>query len=312
MAFRAAAGVECSTVAQSKNIEAAGPECLTWNCSDSSASLQELLKYVESESQKAIDWYWRNKRTKSFLSRSTQMCAVVLTSVAAILPIVGVMTKITALQNPLWASLLVGVAAALLALDKAFGFSSGWARYVMAATSIRRALEEFRMDWAVLAAKACPTPTPEQVEALIRRAKEFRIAVEGIVIQETKDWVTEFQNNITQIEKDVTAQLATLRAQAEKAAQAREAAALPGSIQLTVPNADQADGAKLLIKLENAAAVVAQETLTGSKTWVRLDLPPAAYRITVSATAGGRTVSAVAAVMVKPGEVAAPQMALPL
>jgi hypothetical protein len=312
MLFRPAKGVECFAMAQTKNIEAAGPECLTWNCADHAASLQELLKYVESEAQKAINWYWKNKRPKSFCSRATQFSAVVLTSLAAILPIVGVMTGIDRLQNPLWASLLVGLAAALLALDKAFGFSSGWARYVMAATNIRKALEEFRMDWAVLAAKACPSPTAEQVEALIRRAKEFRVTVEGIVIQETKDWVNEFQANLAQLEKDVTAQLAALRAQAEKAAQVREAAAQPGSIGLTVPNADQADGSKISIRLESASAVVAQEVLTGSKTWARLDLPPAAYRVTVSATAGGRPIAAVAAVIVKPGEVAVAQIPLPL
>jgi len=38
-------------MATSKNIEAAGPECLNWNCADTSASLQELLKYVEQEAQ---------------------------------------------------------------------------------------------------------------------------------------------------------------------------------------------------------------------------------------------------------------------
>jgi hypothetical protein len=299
-------------MASSNDIEAAGPECLTWNCSDTAASLQELLKYVETEAQKTISWYWRNKRTKSFLSQWIQFLAVVLTSAAAIIPIIGQVLHYETLKNALWASLLVGLAAALLALDKAFGFSSGWARYVMAATNIRKSLEEFRMDWAVLIAKSCPSPTPEQAEALIQRAKEFRVAVEGMVLQETKDWVTEFQNNIAQLEKDVTAQLAALKAQNEKAAQARDAASQPGSIQLTLPNADKADNAAIHIKLEGASGVIADEAVTGSKTWVRLNLIPGQYQLTVSATVSGKPVSTTAAVIVKPGEVAPPQILLPL
>jgi len=206
----------------------------------------------------------------------------------------------------------VGLAAALLALDKAFGFSSGWARYVMAATNIRKSLEEFRMDWAVLIANACPSPTPEQVAALIQRAKEFRVAVEGMVLQETKDWVSEFQNNIAQLEKDVTAQLAALKAQSEKAAQARDAASQPGSIQLTVPNADKSDNATIQIKLDDAAGPVVDEAVTGSKTWVRLNLIAGQYRVTVSATVSGKPVASTAVVIVKTGEIAQPEVPLPI
>jgi hypothetical protein len=292
-------------MAKSNDIEAAGPKCLTWNCADAAASLQDLLTYVEQEAQKAVSWYWRNKRAKAFLSQWIQFLAVALTSAAAIVPIFGQLFKSETFKSGLWASLLVGLAAALLALDKAFGFSSGWARYVMTATNIRKLLEEFRMDWTVLIAKACPSPTPEQVEALIQRAKEFRVAVEGMVLQETKDWVTEFQNNVAQLEKDVTAQLAALKAQSEKAAQ-------PGSIQLTVPNADKSDSATIQVELEGASGAAPGESVTGSKTWVRLNLAPGQYRVTVSATVSGKPVSASAAVIVKPGEIAQPQVPLPI
>jgi hypothetical protein len=294
------------------DIQAAAAESLTWNSSDAAASLQALVKYVEEQAQESVAWYWKNKRSKSFFSQWIVFLAVALTSGAAIVPIVGQIWHYDLLKNSLWASLLVGLAAAMLALDKAFGFSSGWTRYVMTATNIRKALEEFRMDWAALIAKAGANPSPDQIEALIARAKEFRIAVEGLVLQETKDWVTEFQNNVAQIEKDVTAQLATMKAQNEKAAQARDAVSRPGSIQLTVPNADKADNAAIRIKLEDAASAIADEAVTGSKSWVRLSLTPGHYRLTVSASIGGKPSSTTAAVIVKPDEVSQPQIALPL
>src|SRR5262249_42882887 len=138
------------------------------------------------------------------------------------------------LRNGLWASLLLGVAAALVGLDKAFGYSSGWARYVLTATKIRKALEEFRMDWVELMAKAGNPLRADTVTPLIERAKKFRVDVEALVLQETKDWVTEFQSSMAQMEKDVAAQLSTLKAQVDKTIQAREAASQPGAIQLSI------------------------------------------------------------------------------
>lgn len=291
---------------KSKNIEAAGPECLKWNSADVPGSLAQLLTYVEEEAQKSVAWYWRNKRAKAFFSRWIQFLAVILTSSAAILPIIGQLLGNGTLTNGLLASLLVGLAAALLALDKAFGLSSGWVRYVLAATNIRKLSEEFRIDWTSLVAKAGPNPTAADISALIQRAKEFRVAVETIVLQETKDWVTEFQNNLAQLEKDATAQLAALKAQIEKTAQSAQ----PGSIQLTVPNADKADNAKLQIKLESATETIADEPLAGSKTWVRLNVAPGQYRVTVAGTIAGKPASAMSAVMVRPAEITEVQIAL--
>lgn len=294
-----------ATRAVPKNIEAAGPECLQWNPTDIAASLQALLTYVETEAQKSIDWYWRNKRWKSVLSRWIQFLAVVFTSAGALVPIVGKLANLKWLSDSLWASLLVGAAAALLAVDKAFGFSTGWVRYVLTATTIRGALESFRMDWAIKSAKALPSPTPAQIEELMQCARNFRVTVEGLVLQETRDWVAEFQSNLAQVEKDVTTQLAALKTATEKAAQR-------GSIQLTVPNAGQADGARIQIRLENSQGPLADETVTGSTSWVKLGVPPDHYQITVTAAIAGLTKSATLAIVVKPGEVTTESITLPV
>jgi hypothetical protein len=304
---------------KSNDLGANGPACPTWNCGDATASLHAILKYVEQQAQRHANWYRQKMQPKSRYSRWIRLWAVLLTSAGAIVPIIGQIFGSKTLSTGLWASVLVGAAAALLALDKAFGFSSGWTRYTLAATNIGKALEEFRMDWNALIAKACPNPSPDQIQALIQRAKEFSVTVEGFVLQETKDWVTEFQSNMAQLEKDTTAQLAAMKAQNDKAVQARDAAAQaraaasqPGSIQLTVPNADKADNANVQIALEDAAGASTGYTLTGTKTWVRLNLSPGHYALTVSAAVSGKTVSATAAVIVKPGEIAEPQIALPV
>jgi len=279
------------------NIEAAPAASLTWNGTDVKESLNAIFYYVEAEAAKSLTWYWRGKRIKRFLSRWIQFLAVSLTVAGGMVPIVIQLWPRTPPINPLWTSLFVGIAAGLLALDKAFGFSTGWARYVVAATSIRRALEEFRMDWMLLESNFSIPSTTENLRILLTRAKDFRMAIEALVFRETQDWVTEFQSNMSQLERDVTAQVDKLKEQAEKVA------APPGAITVDLPNADTAAPGKVQVKLENAEGTVTDETLTGKKAWTRLNVPPGQYKISATGLVDGKLASADAVVVVKSGEI---------
>lgn len=231
-----------------------------------------------------------------------------------LLPVVGSLFNLHNLPgdlaNGLWASLLLGVAAALLGLDKAFGYSSGWARYVLTATNIHRALEDFRMEWAELMAKAGTSPTAENVAPLIDRAKKFRTDVDALVLQETKDWVTEFQNSMGQMEKDIVAQVTALKDQVDKAARTKEAAEEPGSLQLQIQNASKTDtGTTVSVCLTDAQGKTIEETTSG-QSWARLNLLPGQYKIRIQATVKGQSVEDQKVVPVKPGEIANVQLAL--
>jgi len=296
--------------APSRNIQPAPSGSIAWDAAEPVKSLANVGSYVDGVATTSIQWYWTNKRWKCQLSRFIQFSAVALTAAGALVPIIAHIWKArepsSTVDSGLWASLFVGLAAALIGLDKAFGLSSGWARYVLTATSIQKALEEFRLEWMILSAGLSQPPKPEQVTALIQRAKEFVSTIAGMVLQETKDWVSEFQSNMAQLEKDVKAQLDTLAAQVQKASQSREAASRPGSIELTVPDADRTDGFEFHATLTNESGKLGDETVTNAKSWVRLNLAPAQYSLTLTATFGGKPVAAHAVVEVKPGEIAKP------
>lgn len=303
------------------NIQAAAPGVLQWKCDQIRPSLDALLIYVENEAGKAIRWYWESKRWKARLSRWIRLWALILTASAGLLPVASYIAKDLKLSTDavittsgLWSSALVGIAAALLGIDRAFGFSTGWARYVLAATEIRKRLEEFRMDWLALMAAASPNPSSDQVTALIQKAKEFRAAVESIVAQETKDWVTEFQSNMAQLEKDVKAQLDALKAQVDKTQETQQAAAQPGSIEATIDNADKTKDFAFTVTLDGPDGVIVKDERTsGSKTWARLNVKPGQYRLVITATSqDNKPISATTVVLVKPLEVARPAIRLPI
>ena len=215
-----------------------------WDPDNPLTSLEKIRAYVIEEAAKSINWYWHAKRSKARPSYIIRFLAWVLAAVAGLLPILGGILTNDTLNKPLWPSLLLGIAAALFGLDKTFGYSSGWARYVLTATNIRKTLEEFRMDWAQLMAKAGTKPKDEDVAELIARATRFRIDVERLILQETKEWVTEFQTNTAQTEKEITTQLSALKEKVDKPGKPPEQPGPSDKPGVTPPKPDQPDQKK--------------------------------------------------------------------
>ena len=171
------------------------------------------------------------------------------------------------------------------------------------------------MDWVSLTAAASTEPSADQIAALIQKAREFRVAVEAIVAQETKDWVTEFQTNLAQLEKDVKTQLDALKAQVDKSQQAQQAASQPGAIEATIENADKAKDFSFSATLEGPEGnvVVKDEKSTASKTWARPNVKPGQYKLLITAkTKEDKPAYATSIVVVKAAEVSKPKIELPL
>ena len=295
----------------SKNIDSQEQHIPNWDPEQAEVSLTKIYEYVLDEATKSTKWYWKNKGSKALGSQVIRFSVWALAAVGGLLPIIGTLAKGTFpnLANGLWASLLLGIAAALLGLDKGFGFSSGWARYVLTATSIRKSVEEFRLDWTALRAKAGTPLTADGVAPMIERAKQFRSDIEGLVLQETKDWVTEFQSTMQQMEKDVAAQLSTLKAQVDKTIQAREAAGQPGAIQLTIVNPGKATAGSLQVTLLDSEGKSQKEAVPGSS-WAKINVAPGQYHLMVEATVNAQPFVDQRVITVEPGKTATPQVTL--
>lgn len=294
------------------------PAHIIWDSADPAKSLQELRIAVDSEGQKAIDWYWERKKWKRIPAQFVQFFALVLAAAAGLVPILIQVLKnyqikaawLPADSGPL-AALFVGIAAMLLGLDKAFGYSSGWVRYVLSATSMTKLLQEFRIDWITLSA-GCGAADPVAARcAAIQRAKEFISAMQSMVEQETKDWAAEFQSNMAQMEKDLKVQLDSLKAQVETTAKAKEVASKPGAIELTVANADKTDGFSFDVILEGQSGK-SMDAVSNAKVWTRINIVPGQYKITINAKFKGIAASTSTVVVVNPGETEKPSVTLPI
>jgi SMODS and SLOG-associating 2TM effector domain 2 len=182
---------------------------LSWKDADVDNSLSLLHRYVEDQAQQQIQWYWDKKRAKAHMSMFLRFVAIILFALGGLVPIVkATLPPAITAKFPFdfgqSGYLLIGVAAGCMGLDRFFGYSTGWIRYVTTAMAIEKSLEEFRLEWARNMAKMHGAqPGPDQLEVLIQTCAAFSLAIKSQVEQETKAWVVEFQTNLSQLEKDL-------------------------------------------------------------------------------------------------------------
>ena len=104
-------------------------------------------------------------------------------------------------------------------LDRFFGYSTGWIRYITTALALEKSREEYRLQWTRQMAKTRGNQlSADEVEELIQTCATFSLAIKSQVEQETKAWVAEFQSNLTQLEKDLQAKADEVKAKGAAAA----------------------------------------------------------------------------------------------
>ena len=263
-------------------------------------SISALYQYVEANANASIAWYAKNKSRKAWMSRSLRFLAIVLTGLGGLTPIISALNLssvnlprgLGSLNLGQLGYLLLGLAAACIGFDRFFGFSSGWMRYIATMMSLERSLSEFRLDWAMMVAKLGEkSPTPDQVQLMIQRLKEFLIAVDSQVEQETLTWVSEFKTNLAEIEK-------TSKTQAE--------ATRPGAIAITVTNGMETDDGFIVVM--DGMEI---KRVRGTKYQIGY-VPPGPHKIAVSGVIKGEPLDASELVNVAPGEITGITIALPV
>lgn len=101
--------------------------------------------------------------------------------------------------SPAWTTIALGVAGVLMAIDKYFGCSGAWMRYIATEHRIRQSLHEFQMDYDMEQSKWTDNlPNVEQAQTMLGICKVFISKVDTLILQETNEWLVEFQNAIQQ------------------------------------------------------------------------------------------------------------------
>jgi len=165
---------------------------LSWKPADTVDSLNAVREYVEIQARQLIQWYYNKKQWKPRMSSGLRLFVILFFSIGGLVPLIKATFPVTSIAAVVPTGfdfgqlgyLLIALGAGAIALDRFFGYSSGWIRYITTALAIERSVDEFRLDWArSVAALQGNQPTAEQVDGLVQRCKELAVGVRAQVEQ---------------------------------------------------------------------------------------------------------------------------------
>jgi len=265
-----------------------------WNKEKSQESLDALYHWAVQTATNHIEWYDRKKKPRRIWSQALRFLSIIFAAIGALCPLIdatGILGSPSDTQNRLilaqWGYVFLALAASIVGFDYYFGHSSGWMRFIVTQISIERALKEFQYDWLIL--KVQQENNPSNTPIFVQRAKDFTLQIENIIKQETDAWVTEFQTNISQLEKVLKTEI-----------EARK----PGSIKVTVKNC--ADFDKISIRLNDNLV----RELDGVSEGIINTISPGRYEITVIGIKDGKETKASKVVEVQAGAMASAEFSL--
>ncbi|MEU9982663.1 SLATT domain-containing protein [Streptomyces sp. NPDC050856] len=158
--------------------------------------LDELYRWVEGNALRTAEWYLRDRVAK-------RRCARVLRGGTALGAVVGAALPLLDLARAWqgaagWGYLSLLLAAACVACDRYFGFTSGWMRDVATAQAVQRRLQALQFDWASESVREVLGPAEgtasEAAERCLGVLRRFSEDVTELVRAETADWMVEFRS----------------------------------------------------------------------------------------------------------------------
>ena len=264
---------------------------------DPAPHLEQLRSYAEEIIQSELGWYLRKKKGRSSISRWVRFTALILTVLGGLVPLlIAVFEEPPAWPWLSWAAgirfgqvgyVLLALAGGLVLLDKYFGFSTGWMRYIVAMQAIEKARESFRLDWIALRRAFANTQPQsaeqaEVIERMIQRARSVILEVKEHSEKETQAWILEFQTNLAQFEKDVKSQME---------------ASKPGGIDVEIVDGNKADS-----PIELALDGMIADRFVGTAGSIGF-VAPGLHRVSARTRKGDRDYSASALVNIGPGQI---------
>jgi hypothetical protein len=161
-----------------------------------------IYSRIEATSTKITGWYWNSIRGKRRLSVGIRGVSFFLLAAGTAAPIIAAILPNADIKLYFTQSAVVALAIAglLQFADKAFGFSSGWIRYITTVTEMENFKRSFELDWARAFIEKTTPVDHEHLKTLFNLAKNLEKELQRLQTDETVKWATEFNNGIALID----------------------------------------------------------------------------------------------------------------
>ena len=162
-----------------------------------------LYRWTESAAISTLNWYLGEKKSKARWSRYLRALSVLFITAGSIAPLISVGTNNT--TYAFWGYPILGMGAACIGLDRAFGFSSSWMRYLNATAELQRLLIDYQLKWTALTITWTDSQAdPNELREVISEIRNFARQLSDLVAAETESWIAEFRGHVSRLEAETS------------------------------------------------------------------------------------------------------------
>ncbi|WP_445276821.1 SLATT domain-containing protein [Streptomyces sp. DSM 41033] len=154
---------------------------------------REIFRWAESEALSLHAWYLAEKKGKALASKITRVFSIVMLTLGASFPTLALLTD--KWVRPEWGYIALAAGGGAVVLDRTFGFSASWTRYMTTAAALGRSIAKVQAEWILWRAKGS-----DDLEVLIGEViAPFFDEVNEIVEIETGEWASVFGENLSEL-----------------------------------------------------------------------------------------------------------------
>ena len=184
------------------------------NCSNADLKdyLEKIYNFAVENTIEHTEWYRKAAKPNRRYAQWLRFIAILFVALAGIAPLAIPMIS-QGLQGPQGTPngvdssklvnityIFIGIAAFLIGVDKFFGYSSSWMRYITTQMALETLLAKFRYDWAIESVNACGKLDADACKPLLTLVQKLATDVQSKKEDEAAQWATELRNNLTDIE----------------------------------------------------------------------------------------------------------------
>jgi hypothetical protein len=259
--------------------------------------LQVLYDEVMAKLEETIRWYDRHKNHNKRRAALLRGLAIALAGIASVVPIAVSMFP-QAWQPQRWvpiASILAALSAGCVGLDRLFGYSSSWMRYVTALLDLQAQRELLQFNWTrrALEARLGGGTQGDRLAADLNLLYNARLAINQVLKDETLEWVVRFSGALQEFERSAVAQ------RASTGELGHILASTQGSLKVQIAGFDQLEAHQCELQLGDSSIEIHH-----GATKAFPHLPPGRHVLRLSARRDGKRVSTEEVVTIEPGEMA--------
>lgn len=181
-----------------------GRDIQTGEYSENLSAKENAIKYVKEFIDESLHWYQDHRSSKKFWSKGLRFGAIIFMSAGTLISLLptAVIENVhrLALERSL-PGIFVALAGLCMTLDKAYGHTSGWKRYMETYMLLQKEKDDFHF-------LRCEKGAKMPDDQFIAECKTIMLRVRGIISKEVVSWANElsFQQRLQEAnsQKDIS------------------------------------------------------------------------------------------------------------